>query len=93
MRAVNSIQLSSVGVMSERELMRALPSTLVRSGGDMGTVLQHTVQLLEGTRLCYTIALTLCHHRLWCVGSSTIIKLAGSVDGGWRAQTETPGPR
>jgi hypothetical protein len=48
MRAVNSIQLNSVGVVSERELMRTLPVALVRAGSDTAVMLQHTVRLLEG---------------------------------------------
>jgi hypothetical protein len=48
MRAVTNIQLNSVGVVSERELIRALPVSLVRAGSDTAVMLQHTVRLLEG---------------------------------------------
>jgi hypothetical protein len=48
MRAVNNIQLSSTGVVSERELLNALPTSLARSGSDVSMLVEHTVRLLEG---------------------------------------------
>lgn len=46
MRAVSSIRPSSAGVVSERELLQALPAA--RAESEVSVMLQHTVRLLEG---------------------------------------------